>query len=110
MLIGLSRARSIRTIPSAAESIERLEFDLPFHRGSRLREIDDAGHSLDKARGALKWFGAYVPHRLVFRLMELGEDAGRSRRRHVTGMFSDIVEFTPQAENLPQQQTADPLN
>ena len=110
LLIGLSMARSIRTITSAAESIERLEFDRPFHRRSRLREIDDAGHSLDKARGALKWFGAYVPHRLVFRLMELGEDAVRSRRRNVTVMFSDIVEFTPQAEDLPEQETADLLN
>lgn len=110
LVLGLSMARSIRTITSAAESIERLEFDQPFHRGSRLREIDDAGHSLDKARGALKWFGAYVPHRLVFRLMELGEDAVRSRRRDVTVMFSDIVEFTPQAEDLPVQQTADLLN
>ncbi|CAN5919657.1 hypothetical protein BH11PSE3_BH11PSE3_32150 [soil metagenome] len=110
LLIGLSMAKSIRTITSAAESIERLEFDQPFHRGSRLREIDDAGHSLDKARGALKWFGAYVPHRLVFRLMELGEDAVRSRRRDVTVMFTDIVEFTPQAEDLPVQQTADLLN
>jgi len=61
LLIGLSMARSIRTITSAAESIERLEFDRPFHRRSRLREIDDAGHSLDKARGALKWFGATCP-------------------------------------------------
>jgi adenylate cyclase len=110
LFIGLSMARSIRTITSAAESIERLEFDRPFHRRSRLREIDDAGHSLDKARGALKWFGAYVPHRLVFRLMELGEDAVRSRRRDVTVMFSDIVEFTPHAENLPEQETADLLN
>lgn len=110
LLIGLSMARSIRTLTSAAESIERLEFDEPFHRHSRLREIDDAGHSLDKARGVLKWFGAYVPRRLVFRLMELGEDAVRSRRRDVTVMFSDIVEFTPQAENLPEQETADLLN
>jgi len=110
LLIGFSMARSIRTITSAAEAIERLEFDQPFHRSSRLREIDDAGHSLDKARGALKWFGAYVPHRLVFRLMELGEDAVRSRRRNVTVMFSDIVEFTPQAEDLPEQQTAELLN
>ena len=110
LLMGLSMARSIRTITSAAEAIERLEFDQPFHLSSRLREIDDAGHSLDKARGVLKWFGAYVPHRLVFRLMELGEDAVRSRRRNVTVMFSDIVEFTPQAEDLPEQETADLLN
>ena len=110
LAMGFSMARSIRTITSAAESIERLEFDRPFHRRSRLREIDDAGHSLDKARGALKWFGAYVPHRLVFRLMELGEDAVASRRRNVTVMFTDIVEFTPQAEDLPEQETADLLN
>jgi class 3 adenylate cyclase len=110
LFIGLSMARSIRTITSAAEAIERLEFDQPFHRQSRLREIDDAGRSLDKARGALKWFGAYVPHRLVFRLMELGEDAVRSRRRNVTVMFTDIVEFTPQAEDLPEQDTAELLN
>ncbi|MFI5001295.1 MAG: adenylate/guanylate cyclase domain-containing protein, partial [Reyranellales bacterium] len=110
LLIGVRMARSIRTITSAAEAIERLDFDKPIHKRSRLREIDDAGHSLDKARGALKWFGAYVPHRLVFRLMELGEDGIASRRRNVTVMFTDIVEFTPHAENLPEQETADLLN
>ena len=51
-----------------------------------------------------------MPRRLVFRLMELGEDAVRSRRRTVTVMFTDIVEFTPQAEDLPEQDTADLLN
>jgi adenylate cyclase len=110
LIMGLSMARSIRTITSAAESIERLEFEQPLHKRSRLREIDDAGQSLDKARGALKWFGAYVPHRLVFRLMELGESAVVSRRRTVTVMFTDIVGFTPQAEDLPEQETADLLN
>lgn len=110
LLMGLSMARSIRTITSAAESIERLEFEHPLHKRSRLREIDDAGQSLDKARGALKWFGAYVPHRLVFRLMELGESAVVSRRRDVSVMFTDIVGFTPQAEDLREQETADMLN
>jgi class 3 adenylate cyclase len=110
LLMGLSMARSIRSITSAAESIERLEFGEPSHKRSRLREIDDAGQSLDKARGALKWFGAYVPRRLVFRLMELGESAVVSRRRTVTVMFTDIVGFTPQAEDLAEQETADMLN
>jgi class 3 adenylate cyclase len=110
LLMGLRMARSIRTITTAAEAIERLEFDQPMHRRSRLREIDDAAHSLDKARGALKWFGAYVPQRLVRRLMELGEDGVASRRRNVTVMFTDIVEFTPQAEDLPEHETAALLN
>jgi class 3 adenylate cyclase len=110
LVMGLSMARSIRTITSAAQAIEQLKFDEPFHRRSWLREIDDAGQSLDKARGALKWFGAYVPHRLLFRLMELGESAVASRRRDVTVMFTDIVGFTPQAEDLPEQETAELLN
>src|SRR5262249_44403553 len=110
LLMGLRMARSIRTITSAAEAIERLEFDQPMHRRSHLREIDDAASSLEKARGALKWFGAYVPRRLVFRLMETGENAIVSRRRNVTVMFTDIVEFTPQAEGLPEQDTAELLN
>jgi adenylate cyclase len=110
LAMGLRMARSIRTITTSAEAIERLEFDQPVHRPSRLREIDDAAHSLDKARSALKWFGAYVPRRLVFRLMERGEDALASRRRIVTVMFTDIVEFTPQAEDLPEQETAQLLN
>ena len=110
LFIGLRMARSIRTITTAAEAIERLEFDQSLHRRSRLREIDEASHSLDKARQVLKWFGAYVPRRLVFRLMEYGEEALASRRREVTVMFTDIVEFTPQAEDLPEQDTAQLLN
>src|SRR5262249_58673853 len=79
LLMGVRMARSIRTITTAAEAIERLEFDQPMHRRSRLREIDDAAHSLDKARGALKWFGAYVPRRLLRPLMEGGEDPAALR-------------------------------
>src|SRR6185295_6799207 len=54
--------------------------------------------------------GHYVPHRLVRRLMELGEEAVVSRRTDLTVMFTDIVEFTPQAEGLPETETADLLN
>ena len=110
ILMGVRMARSIRTITIAAEAMERLEFDQPLSKRSRLREIDDAAHSLDKARGALRWFGAYVPRRLVRRLMEVGEDGIASRRVNLTVMFTDIVEFTPQAEDLPEDETAELLN
>ncbi len=110
ILMGVRMARSIRTITTAAEAMERLEFDQPLRKRSRLREIDDAAHSLDKARGALRWFGAYVPQRLVRRLMEVGEDGIASRRVNLTVMFTDIVEFTPQAEDLPEHETAELLN
>jgi adenylate cyclase len=110
LLMGVRMAKSIRTITSAAEAMERLEFDQPMHKRSRLREIDDAAASLDKARGALRWFGHYVPQRLVRRLMELGEDAVTSRRTTLTVMFTDIAGFTPQAEHLPEDETAALLN
>jgi adenylate cyclase len=110
ILMGFRMARSIRTITTAAEAMERLEFDQPMHKRSRLREIDDAAASLDRARGALRWFGHYVPQRLVRRLMELGEDAVVSRRTDLTVMFTDIVSFTPQAEHLPEDETAALLN
>jgi adenylate cyclase len=110
IFLGVRMTGSIRTITTAAEAIQRLEFDQPMHKRSRLREIDDAAHSLDKARGALRWFGAYVPHNLVRRLMERGEEAIVSRRVDVTVMFTDIVGFTPQAEHLPEDETAELLN
>ncbi|MEI9901888.1 MAG: adenylate/guanylate cyclase domain-containing protein [Hyphomicrobium sp.] len=110
LIIGMRMARSIRTLTSAAEAIERLDFDQPMHRRSRLREIDDAGHSLDKARRTLRWFGAYVPQRLVRRLMALGEADLKSRRTVLTVMFTDIVGFTPHAEHLPEHETAALLN
>ncbi len=110
LLMGFRMARSIRTITTAAEAIERLEFDQPMHRRSRLREIDDAAASLDKARSALRWFGHYVPQRLVRRLMDHGEEAVVSRRTDLTVMFTDIVSFTPQAEHLPEDETAALLN
>ncbi|HYD04162.1 MAG TPA: adenylate/guanylate cyclase domain-containing protein [Reyranella sp.] len=110
LLMGVRMTRSIRTITTAAEAIERLEFDQPMHKRSRLREIDDAATSLDKARVALRWFGHYVPQRLVRRLMELGEDAIASRRTDLTVMFTDIAGFTPQAEHLPEHETAALLN
>ena len=110
ILMGFRMARSIRTITTAAEAMERLEFDQPMHKRSRLREIDDAAASLDKARSALRWFGHYVPQRLVRRLMDHGEDAVVSRRTDLTVMFTDIVSFTPQAEHLPEHETAALLN
>lgn len=110
LLMGLRMARSIRTLTSAAEAIERLDFGEVVSRRSRLREIDDAARSLEKARHTLRWFGIYVPQRLVRRLMEAGEAGLRSRRTTLTVMFTDIVGFTPQAEHLPEHETAELLN
>ncbi|HJQ56662.1 MAG TPA: adenylate/guanylate cyclase domain-containing protein, partial [Vineibacter sp.] len=109
-LIGVRMARAIGGLGEAAQALERFDFDSAPARRSRLREIDDAAEALEKARAALRWFGLYVPRRLVRRLMEEGEESLLSRRRTVTVMFTDIVGFTPQAEDMDERSIADLLN
>jgi class 3 adenylate cyclase len=110
IIMGVRVGGSIRDLGTAAEALERLDFETVPRVRSRLRELDDAGEALEKAHGALKWFGLYVPRRLVSRLMEEGTDSLVSRRRVITVMFTDIVGFTMQAEDLPEHETADFLN
>jgi class 3 adenylate cyclase len=109
-LMGVRMARAIGGLGVAARALERFEFEGAAARRSRLREIDDAAEALDKARAALKWFGLYVPRRLVARLMEEGEESLLSKRRMVSVMFTDIVGFTPQAEELDERAIAELLN
>lgn len=110
VILGARVGGSIRDLGVAAEALERLDFETVPRVRSRLRELDDAGEALEKAHGALKWFGLYVPRRLVARLMEEGKDSLVSRRRVVTVMFTDIVGFTPQAEAMDEIGSAELLN
>ena len=110
VIMGIRVGGSIRDLGTAAEALERLDFTAVPRVHSRLRELDDAGEALEKAHGALKWFGLYVPRRLVARLMEEGTDSLVSRRRVITVMFTDIVGFTPQAEEMDEIGSAELLN
>ncbi len=109
-VMGVRMARAIRRLGAAAEALERFDFEGSPVARSALKEIDDAAEAMEKARATLKWFGLYVPHRLVARLMEEGEESLLSKRRTVTVMFTDIVGFTPQAENMDERSTAELLN
>jgi len=110
-VMGVRMARAIRRLGATAAALERFDFndDEPMVR-SRLKEIDDAAEALEKARSTLKWFGLYVPRRLVARLMADGEESLVSRRGTVTVMFTDIVGFTPLAEDMDERNTAELLN
>ena len=109
-VMGIRMARAIRRLGVAAEALERFEFEGAPVARSQLKEIDDAADALEKARATLKWFGLYGPRRLVARLMEEGEESLLSKRRTVTVMFTDIVGFTPQAEDMDERGTAELLN
>lgn len=110
-VMGLRMARAIRRLGATAAALERLDFEAgePMVH-SQLKEIDEAAEALEKARATLKWFGLYVPRRLVARLMAEGEGSLISRRRTATVMFTDIVGFTPLAEDMDEHSTADLLN
>lgn len=103
--------RPLLAIGDAANRLRNLDFDTPPLDRTRLRELDDAAQAINAANAALRWFGNYVPRKLVNRLVREGEDAvNTSKQRDVTVMFTDLVGFTAMSERLSAQDTADILN
>ena len=61
--------------------------------------------------GGLRYFETYVPHKLVHRLIEQGNDAHvESDERELTVMFTDIVGFTSMCEGMNASEVADFIN
>jgi class 3 adenylate cyclase len=103
--------RPLLAIGDAASRLRNLDFDTPPLERTRLRELDDAALAINSANAALRWFGNYVPRKLVNRLVREGEDAiNTSKEREVTVLFTDLVGFTAMSEQLSAQETADILN
>ncbi len=110
LLLGRAIARPVRRLAHVAEEIQHFDFEGRPLRHSLLLELDEAAQAANASRAALKWFANYVPRKLVTRLLAEGEQTMLSKRRDVTVMFTDIVGFTMQAEDLPEHETADFLN
>ncbi|MBL4906882.1 MAG: adenylate/guanylate cyclase domain-containing protein [Sneathiella sp.] len=107
--IGRKISRPIVALSKASQKISSLEFDkvdpLP---PSRLKELNEASDGYNTMLRGLSWFENYVPKSLVRKLMESGD--AHSETRDVTVMFTDIVAFTPMAENMASEEVADLLN
>ncbi|WP_341898668.1 adenylate/guanylate cyclase domain-containing protein, partial [Ferrovibrio terrae] len=109
--LGYLIRRPLLAIGDAANRLRNLDFDTPPLERTRLRELDDAAQAINAANAALRWFGNYVPRKLVNRLVREGEDAiNSSKQRDVTVLFTDLVGFTAMSEQLSAQETADILN
>ncbi|PJI43592.1 adenylate/guanylate cyclase domain-containing protein [Ferrovibrio sp.] len=109
--LGVLIRRPLLAIGNAASRLRNLDFDTPPLERTRLRELDDAAQAINSANAALRWFGNYVPRKLVNRLVREGEDAiNTSKERPVTVMFTDLVGFTAMSEQMSAQETADILN
>ncbi len=106
-------SRPVKKISAAASRVGALELDqIRPLAPSRIRELDQQARSFNQMLDALKWFEAYVPKRLVRRLIEQqdGDDVASSREEELTVMFTDIIGFTAMSENLSPSDTAKMLN
>lgn len=108
-IIGRKIARPVIALSDASQKISSLDFaSVEPLRPSRLKELNDASEGYNTMLRGLKWFENYVPKSLVRKLMESGD--AHSEKRTVTVMFTDIVSFTPMAENMPSEEVAELLN
>lgn len=109
IFIGRKIARPIKLLAAASQKISSLDFNkvekLP---NSRLKELNEAAEAYNTMLRGLSWFENYVPKSLVKKLMISGD--AHSETRSVTVMFTDIVDFTPQAENMTSEAVAKMLN
>jgi adenylate cyclase len=110
ILLGRAISRPMVRLETAADEIRQFKFESPLLPGSMLEEIDHANAAVNASRAALHWFSTFVPRKLVTRLLAEGETTLQSKRRDVTVMFTDIVGFTMEAEDLPEAETASFLN
>ncbi len=105
-------ARPIKAISTAATHIGALELGkisrLP---RSRITELNNQSQAFNQMLEGLKWFEAYVPRKLVGRLIkEHSGEAVASRQEELTVMFTDLIGFTKMSENLAPVDIANLLN
>ena len=99
-------------LADAAERVRGLALDrvrpLP---GSPFKEVASAFRAFDAMVVGLRWFETYVPRDLVRRLVARGAGAAaESIGRQATVMFTDVVGFTRQSEEMTAPETARFLN
>ena len=102
-IFWLSRraSRPLVELQREAHAVGRLEFAPSDPPLSRIREIRELGHAMALMKTNLRSFRKYVPADLVGDLVRSGQEAMLGGERiNATVYFSDIVDFTPVAEQL----------
>lgn len=112
VLLASWLSRPVRAFAEAAGRVEQLDLnDVKSLPRSHLTEIDRASDSMNSMTGALRVFATYVPQTLVRRLIALkGEGEVASDERRITVMFTDIVGFTSDSEQMSASEVAELLN
>jgi adenylate cyclase len=110
--LGRRVARPVIRIANAAEKIAAFKLDdVPALPPSRIHELNTQAHAFNAMMAGLRWFEAYVPKRLVERLMSGGQaGALPSVERDLTIMFTDIAGYTGISEGRDADEVAAFLN
>jgi adenylate cyclase len=110
--LGRRVARPVIRIAGAAERIASFRLDdVPALPPSRIQELDTQARAFNAMVRGLRWFEAYVPKRLVERLMSGGQaGALPSVERDLTIMFTDIAGYTGMSEGRDADEVAAFLN
>ena len=112
ILLARRIARPIKSISAAAARISTFDLDKISNLSpSRISELDSQSRAFNQMLDGLKWFEAYVPRKLVGRLIkEQTRNAVESRQENLTVMFTDLAGFTKMSEKLTPAETAKMLN
>jgi adenylate cyclase len=112
IVLGGLIARPISRLAHSAAAVAELDFDaVPVPPPSWVAELNEQARAFRRMLEALRNFEAYVPRRLVRRLVALGGHATmQSETRELTVMFTDIVHFSAISERMGAEETAAFLN
>jgi len=78
---------------------------------SRITELNNQAIAFNQMLEGLRWFEAYVPRKLVRRLIQQKENSSiSSQELELTVMFTDIVGFTASSEAKKPGEIAEELN
>ncbi len=111
MVVARAISKPLWVLSTEAERIGRLELTGGLAVSSRLAEVDELAHAMERMKKGLKSFGKYVPRKVVQSLVTAGQEARlEGERRTCTVFFSDVVGFTSIAEGMDPESLVEHLS
>ncbi len=110
-MLARSISNPIIQISREARKIKDLEFENTPPIVSKIQEIQDLSDAITALKASIKSFSYYIPKSLVQRLLQRKQTIHKGGKlREITLMFSDIENFTTEAEILDADELANHLS